>query len=111
MDELEAWTLQIVQQIKLPQVDNAGEFGVHDAGFFDPGFGFGLDDDCGARSVLEVRYHETPFILRHGQVVGWLVFEDMLEAPEWAYGRDSGANYQGQGLQLALQFAAPRAER
>ena len=94
-----------------PYLPSVGEFRVHYAGFFDPGFGFGLDDDRGARSVLEVRCHETPFILRHGQVVGRLVFEDMLEAPEWAYGRDSGANYQGQGLQLARQFAAPRAER
>ena len=93
-----------------PYLPSVGEFRVHYAGFFDPGFGFGLDNDCGARSVLEVRCHETPFILRHGQVVGRLVFEDMLEAPELVYGRDSGANYQGQGLQLARQFAAPRAE-
>ena len=94
-----------------PYLPSVGEFRVHYAGFFDPGFGFGLDNDRGARSVLEVRCHETPFILRHGQVVGRLVFEDMLEAPEVVYGRDSGANYQGQGLQLARQFSRPPALR
>ena len=92
-----------------PYLPSVGEFRVHYAGFFDPGFGFGLDNDRGARSVLEVRCHETPFILRHGQVVGRLVFEDMLEAPELVYGKGSGANYQGQGLQLARQFKRPSA--
>ena len=92
-----------------PYLPSVGEFRVHYAGFFDPGFGYRLNNDCGARSVLEVRCHETPFMLRHGQVVGRLVFEHMLEAPEWVYGRDSGANYQGQGLRLARQFKRPSA--
>ena len=81
-----------------------GEFRVHYAGFFDPGFGHGLKDDAGARNVLEVRCHETPFAIRHGQVVGRLVFEEMLEPPDVLYGKESGSSYQGQALQLAKQF-------
>lgn len=81
-----------------------GEFRVHYAGFFDPGFGYGLPGNKGARSVLEVRCHETPFALRNGQVVGRLKFERMLEDPEVTYGEASGANYQGQDLQLAKHF-------
>lgn len=87
-----------------PYIPFVGEFRVHYAGFFDPGFGYGLADDAGARSVLEVRCHETPFALRHGQIVGRLVFEEMLEAPEVLYGSASGSSYQGQALQLAKQF-------
>lgn len=87
-----------------PYLPFVGEFRVHYAGFFDPGFGFGLAGDRGARSVLEVRCHETPFVLRHGQIVGRLVFEEMLEAPDTLYGDGSGSSYQGQGLQLAKHF-------
>lgn len=90
-----------------PYLPCIGEFRVHYAGFFDPGFGYGLDNDCGARNVLEVRCHETPFALRDGQVVGRLVFERMLEPPDVLYGAASGSSYQGQALQLAKQFKRP----
>lgn len=90
-----------------PYLPFIGEFRVHYAGFFDPGFGYGLEGDRGARNVLEVRCHETPFALRNGQIVGRLVFERMLEPPDVLYGSASGSNYQGQALQLAKQFRRP----
>ena len=57
-----------------------GEFRVHYAGFFDPGFGHSAAGGTGSRAVLEVRSHEVPFILEHGQIVGRLVYERMLLA-------------------------------
>ena len=80
-----------------------GEFRVHYAGFFDPGFGHG-PTGAGARGVLEVRCHEAPFALEHGQVVGRLVYERMSAPPERLYGSGIASNYQGQGLKLAKQF-------
>ena len=47
-----------------------GEFRVHYAGFFDPGFGYAGAGGLGSRAVLEVRSREVPFILEHGQIVG-----------------------------------------
>ena len=52
-----------------------GEFRVHYAGFFDPGFGWSEGGQPGARAVLEVRSHEVPFILEDGQIIGRLAFE------------------------------------
>ena len=52
-----------------------GEFRVHYAGFFDPGFGHAGAGGKGARAVLEVRSREVPFILEDGQIVGRLVYE------------------------------------
>jgi dCTP deaminase len=83
-----------------------GEFRVHYAGFFDPGFGHSAAGGAGARAVLEVRSHEVPFILDHGQIVGRLVFERMLERPHLLYGSDLGSNYQAQGLKLSKHFKA-----
>jgi dCTP deaminase len=80
-----------------------GEFRVHYAGFFDPGFGW--DSAAGgSRAVLEVRSHEVPFLLEHGQTVGWLRYEPMAGRPDRLYGRGIGSNYQNQGLALAKQF-------
>jgi dCTP deaminase len=81
-----------------------GEFRVHYAGFFDPGFGYAGAGGLGARAVLEVRSREVPFILEHGQVVGRLVYEEMLQRPERLYGSDIGSNYQAQGLKLSKHF-------
>jgi len=86
-----------------PYLAMVGEFRVHYAGFFDPGFGIGTQG-AGARGVLEVRCHEAPFVLEHGQVVGRLVYERMRARPERLYGQDIASNYQGQGLKLAKQF-------
>lgn len=84
-----------------------GEFRVHYAGFFDPGFGHAQGRGAGARAVLEVRSHEVPFILEHGQTVGRLVYERMLERPKTLYGELATSNYQGQGLKLSKHFRAP----
>ena len=81
-----------------------GEFRVHYAGFFDPGFGHVAAGGAGAKAVLEVRSHNVPFILEDGQIVGRLIYERMMEVPEMLYGRDLGSNYQAQGLKLSKHF-------
>ncbi|MGD0025433.1 MAG: 2'-deoxycytidine 5'-triphosphate deaminase [Xanthobacteraceae bacterium] len=83
-----------------------GEFRVHYAGFFDPGFGYAGAGGLGARAVLEVRSREVPFILEHGQIVGRLVYEKMLARPDRLYGTGIGSNYQAQGLKLSKHFRA-----
>ena len=83
-----------------------GEFRVHYAGFFDPGFGYAGSGGLGARAVLEVRSREVPFILEHGQIVGRLVYEKMLATPDRLYGSGIGSNYQAQGLKLSKHFRA-----
>jgi dCTP deaminase len=83
-----------------------GEFRVHYAGFFDPGFGYSGAGGRGARAVLEVRSREVPFILEHGQIVGRLVYERMLAKPDSLYGQVIGSNYQAQGLKLSKHFRA-----
>jgi dCTP deaminase len=83
-----------------PYLAMVGEFRVHYAGFFDPGFGVGTP----SRGVLEVRAHEAPFALEHGQVVGRLVYERMSEAPDLLYGQGIASNYQGQALRLSKHF-------
>lgn len=90
-----------------PYLAMVGEFRVHYAGFFDPGFGHSAAGGTGSRGVLEVRCHEAPFVLEHGQVVGRLVYERMSEIPQQLYGSGIASNYQGQGLKLSKHFAAP----
>jgi len=87
-----------------PYLAMVGEFRVHYAGFFDPGFGHHGAGGHGSRGVLEVRCHEAPFALEHGQIVGRLVYERMTEPPDVLYGADKGSNYQGQGLKLSKHF-------
>ncbi len=82
-----------------------GEFRVHYAGFFDPGFGAGADGRAAARAVLEVRSREVPFILEDGQFIGRLVYERMAETPQALYGEAGLSNYQGQGLKLSKHFS------
>ena len=84
-----------------------GEFRVHYAGFFDPGFGYRASAAPSARAVLEVRSREVPFILEHGQTIGRLVFERLTDPPPQAYGAGLGSNYQGQDLKLSKHFRAP----
>jgi len=81
-----------------------GEFRVHYAGFFDPGFGASIAGGKGARAVLEVRSFDVPFLLEDGQNVGRLVYETMLETPDRVYGQDLKSNYQAQGLKLSKHF-------
>ncbi len=81
-----------------------GEFRVHYAGFFDPGFGHREFGGEGSRAVLEVRPHEVPFMVEDGQMVGKLIYERMTEVPDRLYGQDLGSNYQAQGLRLSKHF-------
>nr|WP_245218463.1 2'-deoxycytidine 5'-triphosphate deaminase [Rubellimicrobium aerolatum] len=89
-----------------PYLAMVGEFRVHYAGFFDPGFGHGVAG-AGSRGVLEVRCHEAPFALEHGQVVGRLLYERMAAVPDELYGQGIASNYQGQALKLSKHFAEP----
>ncbi len=81
-----------------------GEFRVHYAGFFDPGFGYAGAGGTGSRAVLEVRSREVPFLLGHGQTIGRLIYERMAEQPEVLYGTALGSNYQAQSLKLSKHF-------
>jgi dCTP deaminase len=81
-----------------------GEFRVHYAGFFDPGFGHAGQGAQGTRAVLEVRSHDVPFMIEDGQLVGRLVYERLTDQPDKLYGASIGSSYQRQGLQLSKQF-------
>jgi dCTP deaminase len=81
-----------------------GEFRVHYAGFFDPGFGMLETGGQGSRAVLEVRSHKVPFILEDGQLIGRLIYERLSEEPAQLYGQDIGSHYQAQALKLSKHF-------
>ena len=88
----------------VPFKPSVGEFRVHYAGFFDPGFGHNSTDGKGSKAVLEIRSWEVPFILEDSQIVGRLIYEKLLELPEKSYGESIGSNYQKQGLKLSKHF-------
>ena len=81
-----------------------GEYRVHYAGFFDPGFGIVSGKAIGSRAVLEVRSLDIPFILEDGQIIGRLVYERLTAVPDQLYGQSIASNYQGQGLKLSKHF-------
>ncbi|HVX36845.1 MAG TPA: 2'-deoxycytidine 5'-triphosphate deaminase, partial [Hyphomicrobium sp.] len=81
-----------------------GEYRVHYAGFFDPGFGIVNGRTVGSKAVLEVRSLDIPFVLEDGQIIGRLVYEKLLAAPSKLYGQGLKSNYQGQGLKLSKHF-------
>jgi dCTP deaminase len=81
-----------------------GEFRAHYAGFFDPGFGYGEGKLEGTRAVLEVRSYDVPYLLRDGQNIARLVYEQLREAPEKLYGVDVPSSYQNQFMGLGKQF-------
>jgi dCTP deaminase len=87
----------------VPYHTRSGEYRVHYAGFFDPGFGWDRSTG-GSKAVLEVRSHGVPFMLEHRQIVGWLRYDNMAAKPDRVYGAAIGSNYQSQGLALAKQF-------
>jgi dCTP deaminase len=88
----------------------SGELRTHYAGFFDPGFGYPpTDRSAGSRAVLEVRAHDVPFALEHGQRIARLEFETMAKPPEKLYGPDIGSSYQNQELWLSKHFRSQRA--
>jgi dCTP deaminase len=112
LDPGEFYILASKQAVEVPRDEAAemtpidpavGEFRVHYAGFFDPGFGTAEMGGQGSRAVLEVRSRETPFLLEDGQTVARLVYEPMTERPDRAYGQ-GGSHYQRQGLRLSKHF-------
>lgn len=114
LDPGEFYILASKQAVEIPVLEAAemtpidpsvGEFRVHYAGFFDPGFGTDEAHGKGSRGVLEVRSHETPFILEDGQTVARLVYEPLTDRPTKLYG-DLGSHYQKQGLKLSKHFRA-----
>ncbi|MEK6592058.1 MAG: 2'-deoxycytidine 5'-triphosphate deaminase [Pseudomonadota bacterium] len=84
-----------------------GEFRVHYAGFFDPGFGHPDAGGEGSRAVLEVRSYEVPFVIEHGQVVGRLTYERLTAQPNRLYGSGVNSSYQRQGIALSKHFKPP----
>jgi dCTP deaminase len=82
----------------------AGEIRTHYAGFFDPGFGYGDGEILGTKVVMEVRAHEVPFLLYHGQTLFKVWFERLLSRPQRVYGQGIGSSYQNQTLTLSKQF-------
>jgi len=102
----QAVEIPVMQAAEMTPIDPAvGEFRVHYAGFFDPGFGAAETGSAGSRGVLEVRSHETPFLLEDGQTVARLVYEPMTERPTRLYG-EGGSHYLRQGLKLSKHFRA-----
>ncbi|HSS09990.1 MAG TPA: 2'-deoxycytidine 5'-triphosphate deaminase, partial [Acidimicrobiales bacterium] len=59
----------------------------------------------GSRAALEVRAHDVPFMVEHGQRVCKLTFERMLEEPTALYGQEIGSSYQRQEETLGKHFA------
>ncbi len=98
--------IPVTQAAEMTPIDPAvGEFRVHYAGFFDPGFGADETRSRGSKGVLEVRSHETPFLLEDGQTVARLVYEPLTARPTRLYGED-GSHYLRQGLKLSKHFRA-----
>lgn len=96
--------IPVDQAAEMTPIDpSVGEFRVHYAGFFDPGFGTDEAHGAGSKGVLEVRTHDTPFLLEHGQIVARLVYEPLTERPDRLYG-EGGSHYQRQGLKLSKHF-------
>jgi len=120
LDPAEFYILASRESVKVPPAFAAemiaydtlvGEFRVHYAGFFDPGFGDPSAGGEGAKAVLEVRSYEVPFVIEDGQVVGRLMYERLTSSPERLYGSALKSNYQRQGLRLSKHFKAPAAQR
>jgi dCTP deaminase len=84
----------------------SGELRTHYAGFFDPGFGYDPEIPAypGSRAALEVRAHDVPFAVEHGQNICKLSFDRMIEKPDRLYGHALESNYQGQEVALSKHF-------
>ncbi|HVE98994.1 MAG TPA: 2'-deoxycytidine 5'-triphosphate deaminase, partial [Mycobacteriales bacterium] len=85
----------------------SGELRTHYAGFFDPGFGHGMEPLVGSRAALEVRAHDVPFMIEHRQPVCKLSYERMLEVPSSLYGEGLRSHYQFQRGTLSKHFRRP----
>lgn len=117
LDPAEFYILASRDPVKVPPTHAAemiaydtlvGEFRVHYAGFFDPGFGHPDAGGEGARAVLEVRSYEVPFVIEHGQVVGRLTYERLTSQPHRLYGAGVASSYQRQGIALSKHFKLPQ---
>ncbi len=96
--------IPVLEAAEMTPIDPAvGEFRVHYAGFFDPGFGAEETLSKGSKGVLEVRSRETPFLLEDGQTVARLVYEPLTAQPQRLYG-EGGSHYLRQGLKLSKHF-------
>ena len=84
----------------VPYDTSIGDFRVHYAGFFDPGFGY----KNGSYAVLEVKTNEVPFILEDGQSIARIKFEALNKESNILYGEKINSNYQHQGLALSKHF-------
>lgn len=113
LDPADFYILASEKPVKVPPTHAAemiaydtlvGEFRVHYAGFFDPGFGHPDAGGEGARAVLEVRSYEVPFVIEHGQVVGRLIYERLTAQPNRLYGNGASSSYQRQGIALSKHF-------
>lgn len=116
LDPADFYILASREPVKVPPTHAAemiaydtlvGEFRVHYAGFFDPGFGHPDAGGEGSRAVLEVRSYEVPFVIEHGQVVGRLTYERLTAQPNRLYGRGVNSSYQRQGIALSKHFKPP----
>jgi dCTP deaminase len=117
LDPADFYILASREPVKVPPTHAAemiaydtlvGEFRVHYAGFFDPGFGHPDAGGEGSRAVLEVRSYEVPFVLEHGQVVGRLTYERLTAQPHRLYGSGVKSSYQRQGIALSKHFKPPQ---
>ncbi|MCC7485891.1 MAG: 2'-deoxycytidine 5'-triphosphate deaminase [Burkholderiales bacterium] len=113
LDPADFYILASREAVKVPPTHAAemiaydtlvGEFRVHYAGFFDPGFGHPDAGGEGARAVLEVRSYEVPFVIEDGQVVGRLTYERLTSRPNRLYGAGVKSSYQKQGIALSKHF-------
>ena len=84
----------------IPYDTGIGDFRVHYAGFFDPGFG----NPEGTFAVLEIKTNEVPFILEDGQVIARIKYERLNKKSKVVYGSNIKSNYQNQGLALSKHF-------
>ena len=113
LDPADFYILGSLQSVRVPPTYAAemiaydtlvGEFRVHYAGFFDPGFGHPEAGGEGSRAVLEVRSFEVPFVIEHGQIVGRLAYERLTARPARLYGSGVNSSYQRQGIALSKHF-------
>lgn len=113
LDPADFYILASREAVKVPPTHAAemiaydtlvGEFRVHYAGFFDPGFGHPEAGGEGSRAVLEVRSFGIPFVIEHGQVVGRLGYERLTAQPARLYGSGVKSSYQRQGIALSKHF-------
>tara|TARA_Y100000741_G_scaffold351501_1_gene322629 strand:- start:286 stop:1356 length:1071 start_codon:yes stop_codon:yes gene_type:complete len=84
----------------IPYDTGIGDFRVHYAGFFDPGFG----NPEGTFAVLEIKTNEVPFILDDGQAIARIQYEKLNKKSKVVYGSNIKSNYQKQGLALSKHF-------